>query len=126
MKTKVADEKENPVMGRKELRVEIEHGREPTPSRAQLQALLSKELKKEPGYIDIRNIFSSTGMPFSSSKVFVWSEKKVDDLSIKKEPKKEGDAKEEKKEEPKAEKKEPPKKEEARKEEKPKPAEEKK
>jgi small subunit ribosomal protein S24e len=83
MKIKIASEKENPLMERKELVVDIDHDKECTPTKAHLQVLLGKELKKDPEHIDIRNIFSGYGHPKSKSKVFVWNEKKVEDLSRK-------------------------------------------
>ena len=86
MKTKIISEKENPFLERKEIKIEIEHTKECTPSKAQLQQLLSKELKNEVEYIDVRSIFSDYGKSFSLSKVFIWNEKKVSDLS---KPKKE-------------------------------------
>ncbi len=106
MKIKITSERENPIMERKELQVEIEHDKGPTPSKAQIQSLLAAELKKEIEHIDIRNIFSEYGKPFSSSKVFVWKEKKAPDFSkVKKVKKGEAPAEAEKKEEKKEEKK---------------------
>ncbi len=105
MKLKILSERDNPIMERKELNVQIEHDKGPTPSKAQIQSLLAAELKKEIEHVDIRNIFSDYGKPFSSSKVFVWKEKKAPDFSKVKKVKKgeapaaEAEKKEEKKEE---------------------------
>ena len=100
MKIKIVSERENPLMERKELTVEIEHDKECTPSKAQVQALLSAELKKELEHIDVRNVFSDNGKPVSASKVFVWKEKKAVDFSkVKKVKKGEAPKEEEKKEE---------------------------
>lgn len=98
MKMKILSEKENPLMDRREIQVEIEHDKECTPSKAQVQALLSAELKKGLEHIDVRNVFSDNGKPVSASKVFVWKEKKAVDLStVKKGKAAEAEKKEEKK-----------------------------
>ena len=90
--------------------IEIDHSAASTPSKAALQQLLSKELKEELEKIDIRTIYSGHGLAKAESKVFVWHEKKVKDLSktaekeqAKEEPKQEVKevSKEEKKEKPK-------------------------
>ena len=81
MKVNITNEKENPLLKRKELDIVIEHENEATPSKAALQQILSKQLGKEPEFIDIKNIFSDRGISSSKSLVFVWEEKKVEDLS---------------------------------------------
>lgn len=93
MKIEIVSEKENPFMERKEISVNIMHDREPTPNKAAVQKMLSKELKKEPVHIEIRQIISRGGMGFSDARVFVWKEPKVKDLE-----KEASQAKEEKKE----------------------------
>ena len=85
------EEKDNPYMERKELTVKIEHSKETTPAKAALQQEIAKKVGKDIEHVEIVNIFSETGMASSTSKVFVWTTKKVDDLSKKKEEKKEGD-----------------------------------
>ena len=115
MKTSIINEKDNPLLKRKELSIKIEHDGSATPKKAELQQLVAKEFKKDVEQVDIRNIFSDSGISSSKAKVFLWEEKKVADLSK--------IVKEKKKEEAKPE----GVKEEAKKEEKPeKPAEEKK
>lgn len=110
MKISIINERENPFLKRKEIYIEINHSDKSTPAKAALQALLSKEFKKEVEHIDIRNIFSDYGKAKSKAKVFLWEEKKAKDLSKVKKEKKEvkPEAKEEKKveEKPKEEKKE--------------------
>jgi ribosomal protein S24E len=95
MKIKILEKKHNPFLKREELRIEIEHERETTPSLSHLQQAISKEIGKGADHVDIRNIFSFRGASKSSSKVFVWEEKHV---KKKKEPVKEEPVKEEKKE----------------------------
>jgi len=110
MKIEIKEEKENPFLRRKEFIVEVDHKDETTPSKAALQQYLVKELKKEAEYIDIRNIFSYSGMSKSKAKVFVLEEKKAQNLSksetkeeIKEKAKPEQPAEEAPKEEPKQE-----------------------
>jgi len=80
MKADIVNEKDNKLLRRKELKLNIDHeGR--TPSKAELQQLLSKQLSKQPEFIDIRNIFSGKGIAKSNAVVFIWEEKKVEDLA---------------------------------------------
>jgi small subunit ribosomal protein S24e len=97
MKIDIVNEKNNPLLKRKELSIEIEHDSAATPAKAALQHLLSKQLNKDLEFIDIRNIFSGGGVPKSKAKVFVWEEKKAQDLSKIVKVKKEAKPKEEEK-----------------------------
>ncbi len=89
IKIEKISEKENPILRRKEMQVKIIHPKSATPTKASLQSLLANELKKGVEHIDIRNVFSDHGRAESLAKIFVWEEKKVKDLSKKKEEKKE-------------------------------------
>jgi ribosomal protein S24E len=96
MKISVISDKENPFLKRKELQINIEHEGSATPSKAELQQALAAEFKKEVEQVDIRDIFSDSGISSSKSRIFLWEEKRVADLSkVVKEEKK---PKEEKKE----------------------------
>ncbi len=90
IKIEKISERENPVLKRKELQVKIFHEKTSTPAKALLQQTLSKELKKDVEHIDIKGIFSSNGKAESLARIFVWEEKKAEDLSkvVKKEEKK--------------------------------------
>lgn len=81
MKISIISEKNNPLLLRKELKIDIEHDNSATPSKTELQQFLSKEFKKDVEQIDIRNIFSDSGISKSKAKVFLWEEKRVADLS---------------------------------------------
>ena len=81
MKLDVISEKHNPLLARKEVQATAWHPEEPTPSRAQVQQLIAKQLGSEITKIDIRNIFSKNGSSKSDIKIFIWDNKKVDDLS---------------------------------------------
>lgn len=93
MKIEIVNEKDNPFMERREIKINIVHEKEPTPNKAAVQKVLSKELKKEPVHIEVRQIISRGGMGFSDAKVFVWKEPRAKDLE-----KEASQAKEEKKE----------------------------
>jgi ribosomal protein S24E len=106
MKIEIESKKENPFLKRTELKVNIDHTSNSTPSKAALQQILSKELNKDPEYIEVRNIFSVHGIAASTSQVFVWQDKRVPNLMETKEQKPEEKPKEETKTVEKAEKKE--------------------
>jgi ribosomal protein S24E len=108
MKTSIKEEKQNPFLKRKELFIEIDHSSAPTPSKASLQQLLSKELREEVEKIDIRSVYSGHGLAKAEAKIFVWHEKKIKDLSKKESPKEEEKKEEKPKEEKTEEKKEGP------------------
>lgn len=81
MKTNIANEKENPLMKRKELMVSVDHASEATPSKAAIQQALAKDLSKELEFIEVKDIFSGNGEANSKAKVFIWEEKKAPDYS---------------------------------------------
>ncbi len=89
MKFNIESEKNNVYLKRKELVVKIDHTSESTPSMASLQQLMAKETKKEVEQIEVKDIFSEKGRAHAKSRVFVWDEKRVQDLSkvVKKETK---------------------------------------
>ena len=62
MKTSIINEKDNPLLKRKELSIKIEHDGSATPKKAELQQLVAKEFKKDVEQVDIRNIFSDSGI----------------------------------------------------------------
>jgi ribosomal protein S24E len=109
MKLSVVSEKDNPLFKRKELQIEVDHDASATPSKAEVQLLVSKEFKKNIENVDIRSIFSDSGVSSSKAKAFLWEEKKVPDLSKavkEKKPKEEAKPEEKPKEEEKKEKEE--------------------
>jgi len=113
MKVNVTDEKQNPHMKRKELILTIEHGSEATPSKANVEDALAKQISVEKDRIEIVDIISETGMAKSTSKILIWDEPRPKE--VKEEQKKdEKPATAQKKEEKPAEKKTEPKKEESK------------
>jgi len=101
MKIDIVNEKENPLMKRKELIVSIDFDKGATPSKADLQKSLAEQLKANIENLEISKILSEVGLPKGKAWIKIWKEKKVPLYSeIKKEkPKKEEAPKEEAKKE---------------------------
>jgi ribosomal protein S24E len=77
MKIQVLDEKENPLLKRKEIIVSLDYNGKATVSKAELQKMLSEELKSSIDSIEISKIFSEVGIPKGRAWVKVWKEKKI-------------------------------------------------
>ncbi len=77
MKLEVKNETYNRFLKRKELDLFIEHPEESTPSTANIQQLLAKQINAEVEKVEVKNIISSRGSPVSKSLIFVWDEKKI-------------------------------------------------
>jgi len=114
MKIEVINEKENPLMKRRELFVSIDYDKGATPSKADLQKSLAEQLKVNIENLEISKILSEFGLSKGKAWVKIWKEKKVPLYSEIKKEKKEKPKEESKPEAPKEEKP----KEEAKKEEK--------
>jgi len=80
MKFEIKQDRENPFLKRRELLVDITHEKEPTPTKAALQKLLSAQLNIEPTHVEIDKIFSKKGISYSEAKIRVWKEPIVKDL----------------------------------------------
>lgn len=102
MRMQVLDEKENPLLKRKEVLIALDYDCKSTVSKAELQKMVSEELKASLDSVEITKIISEVGMPRGKAWVKLWKEKKVPNYSEMKKPK-EGEAP---KEAPKEEKKE--------------------
>ena len=77
MKTRIIDIKENPVLGRKEIIVNIDFKGEPTPNRASVLDELKKVLKADKKFIVLREIKTFYGIPSARVKVHVYKDEKV-------------------------------------------------
>lgn len=89
MKIQVIDEKENPMLKRRELVVSIDYEGGSTISKADLQKSLAKQLNANIESVEISKILSEIGLSRGKAWVKVWKEKKVPIYSeIKKEKKK--------------------------------------
>jgi len=83
MRLEVTKEKLNPLLKRKEVEAAVEHPEEATPSAAALQQLFAKQLNAEVERVDVKHVFSGRGIPKAKAVIFVWDEKRVEDLSKK-------------------------------------------
>lgn len=128
MKFDIIEEKENPLLKRKEILIRLDYEGSSTPSKAELQKLFAGHFKANIENVEISKVLSEIGLTKGKVWVKIWKEKKVPIYSeLKKEkkgekppePKKEKqkpteekteeEKPEEKKEEPKEEVKEKPK-----------------
>jgi len=111
MKIEVVNEKENPLLKRKEIIITLDYDGKSTISKADLQKLMAEQFKAGVDSVEITKILSEVGIPKGRAWIKIWNEKKVPIYSeIKKEKKPTEAKKEETKKEEKP--KEAPKKEE--------------
>ena len=88
MKIQIIDEKENPMLKRRELVVSIDYEGGSTISKADLQKNLSEELNANIENVEVSKILSEIGLTRGKAWIKVWKEKKVPIYSeIKKEKK---------------------------------------
>ena len=109
MKIEVVNEKENPLLKRKEIIISLDYDGKSTISKADLQKLISEQFKAGVGSVEITKILSEVGIPKGRAWIKIWNEKKVPIYSEIKKEKKPAEAKKEetqKEEKPKEEKKE--------------------
>lgn len=122
MKFNVIEEKENPLLKRKELLLSIDYEGGSTPSKAEMQKFLAEQLSANIENLEISKVLSEIGLTKGKAWVKIWEEKKIPLYSeVKKKAKSEAEQapaqeaqpqeevkeekKEEQKEEPKPEKK---------------------
>jgi len=98
MKVQVVNERENPLLKRKELLLSIDYEGGATPSKADLQKFLSEQLNTSIENLEISKVLSEVGKPKGKAWIKIWQEKKVPIYSEiekeKKAPKKEEKPKE--------------------------------
>lgn len=88
MKIQVIDEKENPMLKRRELVVSIDYEGKSTISKADLQKDLAKQLSANIENVEVSKILSEIGLSRGKAWVKVWKEKKIPIYSeVKKEEK---------------------------------------
>lgn len=78
MNIEVVEEKQNPLLKRKELIVSIDYDGVGTPSKAILQTELSKNLGVNQELIEVTKIFSETGLPQGKAWVKIWETKPLE------------------------------------------------
>ncbi len=81
MKVVEKHERRNSLLKRTEYSYVVSHPSGRTPSRAEMQKLVSEELGVPATRVDIRKIYSRKGMAVTDVRVFVWDEEKVEDLN---------------------------------------------
>lgn len=104
MQFNVIEEKQNPLLKRKELLVSVDYEGKSTPSKAELQKALSKQFNANMENLEISKVLSETGLSRGKAWVKIWEEKKVPIYSEIKKTKKQPD---EPKPEPKAKEEQP-------------------
>ena len=77
MEIKVVNEKENPLMKRKEILAYIDYQGGSTPSKADLQKMLSEQFKVDIQNVEITKLLSEFGLSKGKAWIKIWQEKKV-------------------------------------------------
>jgi ribosomal protein S24E len=75
MEMQIIDHKDNPLLGREEYWIKLDHTGKPTPTRIDILSFVAKELKSKEELVIIDKIFSSKGEASSKIKVFVYKKK---------------------------------------------------
>jgi small subunit ribosomal protein S24e len=76
MEIEVSEEKQNPLLNRKELKLQIKHAGVPTPSKAELTKELVSKYSVDENQVHIDYIFSIKGVGMSFAHVKILSEVK--------------------------------------------------
>ena len=87
MKFTVLEEKDNPVMKRRELLLSLDYGLGSTASKAELQKAISEQMKAGIDSVEIDKISSDIGRPFGKAWVRIWKDKKIEAYKTKNEQK---------------------------------------
>jgi ribosomal protein S24E len=103
VKFNVIEEKENPLLKRKELLLSIDYEGGSTPSKSELQKFLAEQLNANMENLEISKVLSEIGLPRGKAWVKIWEEKKIPLYSEKKKKEAEKAEEEPKTEEPKEE-----------------------
>ena len=75
---KVLEEKDNPVLKRKDLLLMLEHSGEATPKRVDMEKLIADKFKGDVKKTEIVYMFSEGGRAATKVKAFIWKEKIVE------------------------------------------------
>lgn len=74
MEVEVLEEKQNPFLKRKEVKVLITHSKEATPAKDKLKKLLAERYRVQEVQVQIDYVFSKKGLPESLARVNVLEE----------------------------------------------------
>jgi len=77
MKLKVIEEKDNPVLQRKELKIEVDYEGGPTPKLEEVASAVAKERGAEPSLVEVSKLFSATGRTKGLAFVKIWASKEA-------------------------------------------------
>ena len=77
MKFNLIEEKENPLLKRKELLLSIDYEGGSTPSKAELQKFLAEQLSANIENLEISKVLSETGLTRGKAWIKIWEEKKI-------------------------------------------------
>lgn len=77
MKFNVIEEKENPLLKRKELLLSIDYEGGSTPSKAEMQKILAEQLNANIENLEISKVLSEIGLTRGKAWVKIWEEKKI-------------------------------------------------
>jgi len=75
---KVLEEKENPVLKRKDLLLMLDHKGEATPKSDDVVKLVIDKFKGDPKKIEIVYMFSKKGAAKTKAKVLIWKDKVIE------------------------------------------------
>lgn len=77
MNFEIINEKENPLLKRKEVLVSLDYQGGSTPSKADMQKTLSEHFKVNIENVEISKIISETGLSRGKAWIKIWKDKKV-------------------------------------------------
>ena len=77
MKFHVIEEKENPVIKRREILISLDYDGKSTTSRSELQKSLAEHFKSNIENVEITKILSETGLTKGKAWIKIWHDKKV-------------------------------------------------
>lgn len=85
MNISVIEEKENVLLKRKDMIIDVNYENSSTPSKAVLQAAVSKQMHANIEHIEVSKIISDFGKPKGKAWIKIWKEKKIGIHGLKKE-----------------------------------------
>lgn len=83
---KLLEERENPILKKKDVMLELDHKGLPTPKKTEVESKIAEHFKTDVDKVEVVFIFSEFGQTKSKVKARVWKEKVVKKEEKKKEP----------------------------------------
>ena len=75
MRIEIVGQKENPILKRREISANIDYEGKATPSKAEIQAMLAKQLGANEELVEISTVLSAVGRSVGSLHAKVWETK---------------------------------------------------